>query len=417
MQLLTGFNRNYTRERFKILVWRGLVRGPRSLALIILTYLSFSSAAYAWHKFPPSELGWREQEGKAIRGITVGPIECPNQTPCGYGTEHSAQMLDEVVRKGGNWIALTPFGRLWSLASTTIRLDFESSFAENKRDILAMIRQAHDRGLKVILIPHVFIELSGLQGDAAGSWRGDFNMTSRARWAKYHASYHTFVTTWARVAQEGGAEAFSIGAECTSWSGRFGNVWSALIADTRKIFSGYLTYSANWYDDVYNVIFWDQLDFIGINAFFDLAQKENASLQEYRASAWKYTHELRDFANLIRMPIVFMELGYTSRPNGGVRPWKWPENVGIVQVDEEEQSRSYEAITEAFLTQPWFAGFFVWRYPAHLTDLQEPRWGYSPHEKKADQTLKTIFHHPWSADPTPWYNTPNINKATEIPAQ
>jgi hypothetical protein len=307
-------------------------------------------------------------------------------------------MLDEMVRRGATWVALTPFGRLWSLTSTTIRLDFESSLEESKRDVLAMIGQARQRGLKVVVIPHIFVERSGLQGDESGSWRGDFDMKSRRLWAKYHASYRQFVLTWAKVAQQGGADALSIGAECTSWSGRFGGYWRSLIHDVRREFGGKLTYSANWYDEVYNVLFWDELDFIGINAFFDLAQHDNASTEEYAASARQYAQQVGEFSKLMGKPVVFMELGYTSRPNGGVKPWKWPENVGTVAVDEDEQSRSFEAITQAFLTEPWFAGFLVWRYPANLRDLQEPRWGYSPYEKKADDTLTQIFSRVWASD-------------------
>ena len=51
--------------------------------------------------------------------------------------------------------------------------------------------------------------------------------------------------------------------------------------------------------------------------------------------------------------------------------------------DEHEQARALSALFEAFLPEPWFAGFFVWRYYADLDDVsQEHIWGFSPHGKR-----------------------------------
>src|SRR5262245_42954579 len=66
-----------------------------------------------------------EEHAPAIRGITVGPIESSQQPGRGYGTQYSAALLDALVRLGANAISITPFGRIWSLHSTTITMDFE----------------------------------------------------------------------------------------------------------------------------------------------------------------------------------------------------------------------------------------------------------------------------------------------------
>ena len=53
-----------------------------------------------------------------------------------------------------------------------------------------------------------------------------------------------------------------------------------LIAELRTLYPGLLTYSANW-DEAQDVLFWDQLDLIGINAFYPLADHDNATFDEY----------------------------------------------------------------------------------------------------------------------------------------
>jgi hypothetical protein len=71
-----------------------------------------------------------------------------------------------------------------------------------------------------------------------------------------------------------------------------------------------------------------------------------------------------------------------------------------VRFDEHEQARALAAVFEAFLPEPWFSGFFVWRYYANLDDVsQEHIWGFSPHGKLAEQLLERVFAEQWGADP------------------
>jgi hypothetical protein len=101
----------------------------------------------AWQRLPPGQLGFQEAGFAGVRGITVGPIESSQWPGRGYGTRYSAELLDELVRLGATWISITPFGRLWSLSSTTIVRDFEAPYADNRASVARMIAQAHARGL------------------------------------------------------------------------------------------------------------------------------------------------------------------------------------------------------------------------------------------------------------------------------
>jgi hypothetical protein len=335
---------------------------------------------------------------QAIRGITIGPIESSQQPGLGYGTPYTAALLDELVRLGANAVAITPFGRLWSLSSTEIELDFELPYEVNRRAIRELIRQAHDRGLRVIVIPHLWIE--------TGGWRGEIEHADEAGWLAYQNAYREFVLEWAKNAEADGADALSIGVECKSWSGRFGPYWAELIQEIRQRFHGSLTYSANW-DEVEDVLFWDQLDWIGINAFYPLASANNASYAEYEARARDVMKKLAELSALHQMPVVLTEIGYTTRANAAVEPWLWPDDMQNVVIDEHEQARALYAIGRAAADEPSVLGFFVWRYYANLDDVsQEAIWGFSPHGKLAEPVLSALLHQSFAADEgqSPWRN-------------
>jgi hypothetical protein len=365
-----------------------------AVLLCSLTWACWNSTSARADGLPRGTDAWKRSPRKAIRGITVGPIESSQQPGRGYGTDSSARLLDELARMGVNWIAVTPFGRIWDLDSTVIRMDFEMPYPKNRVAVRTMIRQAHARGMRVLLVPHLWVD--------TGGWRGEIDPGSPERWKRYRQSYRDFVMAWARDAARAGADALSIGVECKSWSDRFGEYWRDLIADIRTVFPGLLTYSANW-DEAPDVLFWEQLDFIGINAFYPLADEVGAPWEAYLKRARSIREQLHGLSREHAMPLLFVELGYTTRPGAAVEPWKWPDHMEDVQVDEAEQARALAAMIHTFAPEPWFAGLFIWRYYANIDDVsQEAIWGFSPHAKLAESVLDELFHGRWGADPPPW---------------
>ena len=326
----------------------------------------------------------------ALRGITIGPIESAQHAERGYGSAASRVLLDELVRMGANAISITPFGRIWSLQSTHIDPNFEWPVADNERGILQLMADAKARGLRVLLIPHLWVE--------TGGWRGEIDPGSPEGWSAYQREYRTFVLRWADIAQRGGADLFSIGVECKSWSGRFGPFWTELIASLRTRFRGELTYSANW-DEAPDVLFWDQLDYIGINAFYPLSDHDHASYAQYAQGAQAALARAGALAQAQRKRVLFVELGYTTRENAAVQPWLWPDSMQDVRPDEWEQARALAALLGAAASQPFIAGLFVWRYYADLDDVsQEASWGFSPHGKLAERVLQNAFGVAWAGD-------------------
>jgi hypothetical protein len=335
---------------------------------------------------------WQRWGAGAQRGATLGPIENTQHPGVGYGTAASAEALDELVRLGCTWVSFTPFGRLWNLQSTDISLRFEAPFEANRAAVLRVMRQAHDRGLKVFLIPHLWVDMGG--------WRGEIDPGSPDGWRRWFASYTRFVTAWARVAEEGRAEMFSLGVELKSSSGTQG-AWFDVIEAVRREYHGLLTYSANWGEEA-DVLFWDRLDLVGIQAFYPLTEREGASLDDLRAGAQQRARDLAAWSRRVGRPVLFAEYGYTARRDPALRPWEWPDDMTDVVVDETAQAVAYRALLEAFAGEPWFAGAYVWRYYANPMDAsQEADWGFSPRLRPAETVVRQLYDPRvrWGSDP------------------
>ncbi|HSY21436.1 MAG TPA: hypothetical protein VK841_04940 [Polyangiaceae bacterium] len=340
----------------------------------------------------PGADAWKRAELGGIRGMSIGPIENGYHPGKGYASEPYERSLDEVLAMGGNWVALTPFGRVADLLGTGVDLTFEAPFERNRADLARAVEMAHAKGLRVMIVPHLWVE--------TGRWRGEIDPSSDEAWARWAASYRRFLLTWATVAERTHADMLSVGVELRSWvTTPRARSFAAIVRDVRAVYHGVLTYSSNW-DDVGDAIILGGIDVIGINAFYPLAEKPNASFAELVEGARQIRKRVHALAETWHKPVVFTETGYTTRPDPAVRPWEWPDAMKDIHVDEAAQAQAYRALLAPMLEEPDFAGFFVWRIYADPDDAsQEAPWGFSPRGKQAEIVVRDAFAAGWACDP------------------
>lgn len=120
--------------------------------------------------------------------------------------------------------------------------------------------------------------------------------------------------------------------------------WNKLIRKTKRQFSGQVTYAAN-FDSYFEVNFWDQLDFIGINAYFPLREStidslNFDSLSNVLEQGWESVFDaIESFQvkhGLEKSPVLFTELGYTKYADATVEPWT---GFGYSVVGEDENEK------------------------------------------------------------------------------
>ena len=341
--------------------------------------------------------GWRASEAGGVRGITVGPIENGYHPGVGYGSPAYGRSLVEARAMGATWVAITPFGRVADLGGTGVDPTFEAPFAQNARDVARAVAMAHGQGLRVMLVPHLWVE--------SGQWRALIDPKTDEGWARWAASYARFAGAWAEVAEASGADMFSAGVELRSWvTTPRAPSFARILADLRRVYHGLLTYSANW-DDVEQTVVLGAVDVIGINAFYPLADVAGASERELAAGGQRVRERVHRLAEAWHKPVLFTETGYTTRPDPAVRPWEWPDSMTAVKVDQPAQAAAYRALLAPLLDEPDFAGFFVWRVYADPDDVsQEAPWGFSPRGKLAELVVRDAFAARWACDP--WWRKP-----------
>ena len=235
--------------------------GPALVFLLMsITYTAWGFEALdAIAPVPPDR-----SNSHRINGITLAPIEDGRLGDVGYGSASCAIAVAQIAEIGATWISITPFGRMDDLESTDILHDFEIPVEENEEMIRSAVAQARLEGLKVAIIPHIYV--------MSGQWRGEIDPGDDLAWDAWFESYTSFITRFAALSEEVGADLFSVGVEFKSSTNFRPHKWRVLIEKVREVYNGPLTYSANW-DEVDQVPFWDALDMIGINAFWPLATK------------------------------------------------------------------------------------------------------------------------------------------------
>jgi hypothetical protein len=327
----------------------------------------------------------------AIRGITLGPIESSLHPGRGYGSAAFRRSLEEARRLGASWISLTPFGRVADLTPTGVAMTFEAPYLENREAVARAVRDAHAAGLRVLLVPHLWVE--------TGDWRGDIDPGSPQAWERWARGYSEFARAWAQVAEASGVDMLAVGVELRSWvTSSYAPSFAAIVRQIRGLYRGLLTYAANW-DDAEDSVIWGELDLIGVNAFFPLADSPGASAAELRRGADQVSARMHALAERWQKPIVFTEFGYTTRRDPAVRPWEWPDRMKHVEVDQQAQADAYRALLGAMIDEPWLAGAFLWRLYSDPDDLsQEAEWGFSPRGKLAELVLRDAFAAHWGAD-------------------
>ncbi len=361
---------------------------PAPLAFALAAQLALAS---------PGADAWQRAELGGIRGVTVGPIENAYHPGVGYGSAAYARTLDETRALGGNWVAITPFGRVANLTGAGVDLTFEAPFERNRGDIARAVEMAHARGLRVMLVLHLWVE--------SGDWRALLNPGTDAGWARWADSYERFACAWAEVAEATHADMLSAGVELRSWvtTSRAPSFLRVLRA-VRRIYHGVVTYSANW-DDVDDTVILGSLDVIGINGFYPLAEQTGAPESALREGGRHVRDKIHALAESWNKPVLLTEIGYTTRPDPAVRPWEWPDSMAAVKVDEAAQAAAYRALIAPLLDEPDLAGFFVWRVYADPDDTsQEAPWGFSPRGKRAELVLRDAFAARWASDP--WWRSP-----------
>jgi len=291
-----------------------------------------------------------------------------------------------------NWIVQTPFG--WQEGHNTPRIRLATGqgvmWGEQDEGLVVTAAWARKHEIKTLLKPHIWITHGG------GKWRSDIEMTREADWDAWFADYARFILHYARLAEENDFPALCIGTELRKTLAQERR-WHQLIRQIREVYRGQLTYAANWWKEFEEVPFWDELDFIGIQAYFPIADQSRPTVEAMKRNWEPHLKRIRSLQGRHDKPVVFTEIGYRNTPDNAVEPWVWPKRHPDVRIDLKAQAASFQAMFEVFWNQPWFQGVYVWKWhPARLNVPRdkEPFESFSPQGGPAMDVIREWYAKP-----------------------
>lgn len=285
-----------------------------------------------------------------------------------------------IENLGANAIGLIPFGFSYPTGEKVHYNSDRQWWGERPEGITTLCDYANAYELQVMIKPQVWIP---------GSWVGEFDLKTEEDFAKWQETYTEFILDFARIAQEKEAALFCVGTEYKKLGVKYPDYWRGLIKKVRAIYDGPLTYASNW-DHYQNIPFWEDLDFIGVNAYFPLVNKATPSVTELKKAWKKPKEEMKAFAQKKGKSILFTEYGYMSCDYAA---WKtWENEKKNPPVNLTAQANAYQAVFESFQDEDWWAGGFLWEWQSNSEEAGGPNdKHYSPQRKPAEKVIQAFF--------------------------
>ncbi len=330
-----------------------------------------------------------------IKGFTYGYDSRKGM----LGTEESKRSIEALAALGGNWAALAFF--VTQERPSSSRFGFDFRFGNTDKEIEKAVGHLKEQGLKVCLKPMINCE--------DGTWRAMISFPDESfsdgtfpyekgvahsrtgYWDEWFSCYTAFLCHYAEIAEDTGCEMLCIGCEMLGTEHR-GEQWRALIGEVRKIYHGDLVYNAN-HGKEDRVKWFDAVDYIGTSAYYPVAGKGGASVDEMTKAWEEHKAEIRKVTDRFGKKIIFMEIGCRSANGCAAMPWDYEHRE--LPRDEDEQANFYESAMRAMWNEPYFAGFFWWDWNTYLMPEEKVSTdtGFGIHGKKAEKIL------------TEWYRT------------
>jgi len=299
---------------------------------------------------------------------------------------YNDEAINQLVKNNIEWIAIIPYYYQRTDTTKTVY-----SPVNNERSIrrdsnyVQVIKDIHSKNMHIFFKPHLWM---------SDGWRSDIKLNSDNEWDTWFDSYRKQILRHAILAEECKVELFCIGTEFRSSIENQSHRWINLIDEIREIYTGKLTYAANWDRELSIVPFWDKLDYIGIQAYFPLTQNNNPTIKQVKEGWKQHVEVLETLAKKHDRPILFTELGYRSDIESTIKPWEWADNSNdsTVITSYSTQNVAFEAFFQCLWDKEWFAGayFWQWHIPSKEGDLYEEK-NFSPRFKPAENTLAKWF--------------------------
>jgi len=348
------FSRVYRKRGSKVFLKRFLVRFVLPLALIIVGVkflINFNTTEDFHYEWDHSV----ENKTDSIQNLFAMDGKHRGMTVYDFGRSNSTQ-IPELIKNNIEWVVILPYFYQEDEQTNSIRNPKEiGEWSRRDSAFMKSIEALHQQNIKVHLKPHLWM---------SSGWRSNINFDNEEDWNTWFASYRKTILHYATMAEKTQTELFCIGTELRSSIEHQPEKWSLLMLEIKQIYSGKLTYAANWDSNFSHIPFWNELDYIGIQAYFSLTQNTHPDLTQIEQGWNRHMAMLEELSNRYEKKILFTEVGY--RPDGSATktPWAWGSALTPLfkKKSEKTQYLAFEAMFNQIWDKEWFAGTYIWQW-------------------------------------------------------
>ncbi|MBK8505105.1 MAG: hypothetical protein IPL46_24605 [Saprospiraceae bacterium] len=310
-----------------------------------------------------------------------------------FGRFHEGELdFSKITDNHVKQIVLVPYGYQENFDSPSLTFNRQGRRASIDRDSLygLMAEKASKASLEIVIKPHIWMETK------RGKWRSDIDFQEEQQFDEWAKNYSEFILHYARLSQKIGATHFCVGTELTQMTKNHPNFWKGLIKEVRQIYHGKIFYAANWYREYEHITFWSDLDYIGVQGYFPLCNKDHPNIDDLMVGWRVYRSKLMKMSQRLNKPVLFSELGYRSSQDAASEPWEWVEgpNALKMKLSQETQAICYEAFFRTFWNEPWFGGALIWQWHTRYeNDLESTKTNldFTPQNKPAQAVMSKWF--------------------------
>jgi hypothetical protein len=314
----------------------------------------------------------------------AGPVyqKGMSYTPWSWSTlDHvgSTKSISNMKEVGIEWAALTVFWFQDDRNSTLIESD-RNLYSASTGSVENAIADMKSVGIKVMLKPHIDLR--------SGEWRARIQPSE-----EWFTAYEDYIVNWAVFAEDHDVDMLCIGCEFVDAVklSKWDQHWRDIIAEIRNVYNGPLTYASN-HGNEQNVRWWDALDYIGIDAYYPLTQKNDCTFEEL-VTAWNNQATKIEAWHNRRWPdkpIIFTEIGYRSFDGANSQPWEYSTHDSE-KIDLQEQYDCYNAALTVLTEREWFYGFYWWSWETSPNAGGEDNDGFTVQNKPSQDLLEDWY--------------------------
>ena len=298
----------------------------------------------------------------------------------GTSQVQKSDIYDDLINVKVNSVSIVPFAYGNSNSGElTIKTDWQW-WGESIEGSKELAKMAKEKGMKVMLKPQIWFD--------GGRYTGNVNLESEEKWKRFESSYEEYILLHAKSASDLELDIFCIGTELKEFVLNRPTFWKELIFKVKAIYKGKLTYAGNW--DSYKLIpFWEELDYIGVDAYFPLSDSDTPTVEEVKDGWSGPIAELKEISETNNKKILFCEFGFRSISKCAMKPWVSDRGGELNLI---AQRNCYQGTFESVWTEPFMAGGFLWKwYPDHEKYGGPSCKRFTPQNKPSQKIISDFF--------------------------